>query len=147
MEEFFSYQFQSTSIAVFTFIGLTLVGFGLGLMFWIDFRRRFIDRGQIAGLVVIIVGTLLGMYFGYLTTQPGYFKNLKANTDGIWLDYHWFAAPVFLGWNEIERIEIQRDRLLVISKSADSYKSPVVYRDNQTQLLQSVTSWMPREGK
>ena len=147
MEEVFSREFQSSSMAAFTFLGLTVIGSGLGFAFWLDFRRRFENGGNVAGTIVLIAGTLLGVGFGYLTTQPGHFKNLTADKDGIGIDYGFLTSRVFLRWKDVENVEIQRDRLTITSMSGDSFQSPVVYRGEQSQLVQSIIAFMPDGGR
>jgi len=146
MEEVFSYELRSSAITMFTFVGLTLVGFGLGLVFWLDFRRRFLGRGRIAGRVVMIGGTLLGAGFGYLATQPGYFKKLTADDLGMALDYYLFSEDVFLRWGDVDRVAIEQDRLLVTGRSGDRYQSVVVYRGDQASLVRSITRLMPDDS-
>jgi hypothetical protein len=143
MEEVFSHEFRSASITVFTFVGLSLVGFGLGFMFWLDFRRRFVSGRRVAGRVVLIGGTLLGAVFGYFATQPGYFKKLTADSLGITLEYYLFGSDVVLGWNDVDGVAIEQDRLLVTGKSGDGYQSVVVYRGEQALLERSITRLMP----
>ena len=143
MEELFSHQFRSVSIVVFTFGGLAFVGFCLGLMFWLDFRTRFSKGWRIAGLIVLFTGSLLGVFFGYQATQPEYFKKLTANNDGIRLEYYMFTEDVLLSWSDIESISIQQNRLIINRKQGDSYGSPVVYRGDQAQLMQSINLLMP----
>ena len=143
MEQAFLYQFQSAYITWLILGGLALVGFGLGFMFWLDFRKRFSRGGHIAGLIVLFAGSFLGAFFGYQATQPEYFKKLTANDDGIRLTYHLFAEDVFLRWSEVETISIQNDRLVIEAGRAENFRSPVVFRGNQAQLLSSVTRLVP----
>lgn len=146
MEQTVSYQFQSLYITWVIFGGLAFVGFGLGFMFWLDFRTRFSTAGNIAGLVVLLAGSLLGTLFGYQATQPGYFKQLTANEGGVNLRYYLPAADVAVGWSEIERISILDDRLLIQTHQEVAYSSPVVYRGDQDQLLSALTLLMANDS-
>ena len=143
MEELLSYHFGSVSIMVFTFFGLTFVGFGLGFGFWLDFRRRSSKDWHIAGWIVLFAGLLIGAFFGYQATQPESFKKLTANHDGIRLEYYMFTEDVLLGWNDIESILIKNNRLIINKKQGGSHVSPVVYRGDQAQLMQSINILMP----
>jgi hypothetical protein len=143
MEQIFSYQFQSISITLIIFSGLTFVGAGLGFMFWLDFRKRISKGGYVAGLIVLIAGALLGAFFGYEATQPRYFKMMTANYDGIRLEYYLFTNDVLLRWVDIKNIVVQQNRLMINTKQGDAYKSPVVYRGDQGRLLKSVTQFIP----
>jgi hypothetical protein len=138
MEQIFSYQFQSESIAWLIFGGLTFVGVGLGYMFRLDFRKRFSKRGNLAGLMVLVAGSLLGVVLGYRAAQPAYFKKLTASTDGIRLEYYPLTADVLLPWNDIESISLQQNRLSIRGRQGVDYRSPVVYRGDQERLLQSL---------
>ena len=139
----FSSIFHAESVTWFVFCGLTFVGFGLGLMFWIDFRRRYLRHGKVAGIIVWVVGSLLGVFFGYLATQPEYFKVLTADNDGIRLRYYLLANDVLLPWNEIKDISIKQNPLVVETTHDQSYRSSVVYRGAQSRLLESITQLMP----
>lgn len=145
MQEIFSYQFQSTSLAIFTFLAFIFIGSGFGFMFWLDFRKRFAVGGHAAGLFVLIVGTLVGLGFGYLSTQPGYIAHVTATREGLTLDYLLFAPRVSLAWDAVDKIDIQQHRLLILDKGGDRYISPVVYRGDQKMMLQSIRALMPED--
>jgi len=145
MEQTFLYQFQSVYITWFIFGGVTFVGFGFGFAFWLDFRRRLSKSWQIAGLIVLFSGSLIGVFFGYQATQPEYFKKLTANNDGIRIAYHLFTSDVFLRWSDIRTISIHSNRLVIETKKAAGYRSPVVYRGDQEELLSSISRLMPSD--
>lgn len=147
MGEVFSYELRSAFITTFTLVGIALVGFGLGFMFRLDFRRRFESGGRLAGRVVMIGGTLLGAVFGYLATQPGHFKRLTADNLGMTLDYHLPGGHVFLEWNDVDSVGIRQDRLLVIGRSGESHRSVVVYRGDQAPLIRSITRLRPTDSR
>jgi hypothetical protein len=137
MEEFV-HQLQSPAMPWIIGLGLALVGFGMGLLSWVDFRRRFPRGGRAAGWIALIAGTLLGTGAGYLATQPGYFKALAADAGGIRLDYGPFARGVFLAWDEVQRVDIRNDRLLIATRSGDRHRSMVVYRGDQQALASAL---------
>lgn len=144
MGQVFSYQFQSELSALFIFWGLTAVGTGLGFMFWLDFRRRTSSAWRIAGTTVLFSGALLGAFFGYLSTQPEYFKKLSADNDGIRLEYHLLTEDIFLHWSDIKSISFQAHRLIIIGgRPVVTYSSPVVYHNEQEPLLRSLKRMMP----
>lgn len=145
MEQIFSHQFQSASITLLIFGGLTFVGTGLGFMFWLYFRKHYSKWGHAAGLAVLAGGSLLGVVFGYQAAQPGYFLTLTANNDGIRLEYCIHTEDVFLGWSDIESISVQQNRLIIEGRQGASYESPVVHRGDQVRLLQSITELMPSD--
>ena len=146
MELTFTYQFGSPSIVYLTFLGITFVGFALGVGFWLDFRRRFVKRGAVAGLVVLIAGTLMGGAAGYFGTQPGHFRRLSAKGDGIVLTYYVPPSSVRLAWNEIGQAAIKENRLEFVDKAGNTYSSPVVYRGDQDELLQSMQRFIAKEN-
>jgi hypothetical protein len=146
MEQVVLYQFQSESIARLIFAGVTIVGVGLGSMFWLDFRRRSSRSWHIAGVLVMVSGLLLGLAFGYRATQPEYFKKLAANNDGLALEYYLFSEDAFLPWSAIENISIQEDRLIVDGGPAGTHSSPVVYRGDQNRLLRSLLRFLPESN-
>ncbi|NEX23110.1 hypothetical protein G3480_22895 [Thiorhodococcus mannitoliphagus] len=145
MEQTFLYQFQSVYMTWYILGGVTFVGFGLGFAFWLDFRRRLSQSWHIAGLIVLFAGSLIGVFFGYQATQPEYFKKLTANDDGIRFAYHLFTSDVFLRWSDIRAMSIQNNRLVIETRQAATYSSPVVYRGNQEQLLSSISRLMPTD--
>lgn len=145
MEQTFLYQFQSVYITRIIFGGIALVGFGLGFAFLLDFRRRLSRSWHIAGLVVLSAGSLIGVFFGYHATQPEYFEKLTATNDGIRLAYHLFASDVFLRWSDIRTISIHDNRLVIETRQAAVYGSPVVYRGDQKRLLSSISRLMPSD--
>ncbi len=138
MQELFFHEFRSTSLEYYIFLGLTLIGFALGLMFWKDFRKRFDRGGRLASWIILFVGMLMGMFFGYLAIQPEYFKNISANAEGITLRYSLFTSNITLVWEDIDQLELQQDKLVIIDKNGTNYHSPVVYQGDQTQLMQSL---------
>jgi len=139
----FVYEFGSPSLSLYLFLGLTLVGFGLGLAFWLDFRRRYRRGGRLAGSVVLIAGTLMGAGFGYLAGQPKYFKDLSVDAQGMSLEYGFPASRVWLPWHEIEEVEMRADRLVLTTRDGTRYRSPVVYRGEQEQLMHSIKMVLP----
>jgi hypothetical protein len=140
MEDLLSYQFRSPFTVMFIFAGLALAGFGLGFMFWLDFRRRFAEKGRLAGWFVLCAGGLVGAFFGYQATQPQYFKELTARGDGVRLEYFLFADAVVARWSEIESVSIVRDRLVIDGKQGERYVSPVIHRGDQAKLIRSIES-------
>jgi hypothetical protein len=94
-------------------------------------------------VIVLVAGSLLGIVLGYHATQPAYFMKLTANDDGIQLEYGLFTKYVFLPWMDIENISIQKYQLIILGKRGERYASPVVYRGEQSRLLQSVTQAVP----
>jgi len=108
MEQFFSYQFQSESTTLFIFWGMTIMGSGLGFMFWLDFFRRSSSAWRMAAATVLLSGASLGGFFGYLSAQPEYFKRLSANDERIRLEYYLLHKQVFLRWEDIQSIFFMR---------------------------------------
>lgn len=145
MDQTFLYQFQSAYITCIIFGGITFVGFSLGFVFWLDFRRRLSKSWRIAGLIVLFAGSLIGFIFGYQATQPEYFKKLTANNDGIHLAYHLFTRDVFLSWSDIRTISIHNNRLVIETRQEADYSSLIVYRGDQEQLLSSISRLMPSD--
>lgn len=146
MEQVFSYQFQSESVALLIFAGLAFAGLGLGSMFWIDFRRRSSVAWHVAGTLAMVSGLLMGLAFGYRATQPEYFKRLTAGNEGLALDYHLFGEDALLGWSDIEDISIRGDRLVVEAGPAGRHASAVVYRGDQDRLLRSLACLLHEQG-
>ncbi|WP_213380964.1 hypothetical protein [Allochromatium tepidum] len=146
MEEIFSYQFHSESTVRLIFGGLTVVGVGLGTLFWIDFRRRSSRSWRIAGVLVMIAGLLLGAIFGYRATQPEYFKRLAADNDGLALEYYLFSEDVFLRWDTVNSITVRENRLIVDGGALGTYRSSVVYRGDQDRLLGVLACFLPEGG-
>lgn len=134
------HSFQSPVVSWVIGLGLTLVGFGMGLTAWMDFPRRFPRGGRAAGRVVLIAGTLLGAAAGHLATQPGSFKQIAADAGGIRLDYGPFAPDAVLDWDEVERIGLRDHRVLIETRSGDMHRSMVVHRGDQRSLEQSLAT-------
>lgn len=146
MENIFSYQFQSESTVRLIFGGLTFIGVGLGSVFWSDFRKRSSRSWRIAGVLVMIAGSLLGVTFGYRATQPEYFKSLTAGDDGLALEYYLFGEDVFLRWDAVKSISIRENRLIVDGGPLEIHRSPVVYRGDQDRLLGVLSCFLPESG-
>jgi hypothetical protein len=124
------------------FGGLTLAGLSLGFLFWLNFRARFSRGGHAAGLNALNAlnaGILLGALFGYQATQPGYFKALAGDHDGIRLEYYLPGNDILPRWGDIESVGIPKDRLTIIARQGAIYTSSVVYVGDQAGLLRSLT--------
>lgn len=126
------------------FVGVSLVGVLLGLMFWIDFRRRFARSGPMAAWIVLVAGALIGVGFGHKATQPAYFKHLAADREQITLRYLLPTVHVELPWSQVTNVSIRDDRLMVAT-AVDTFTSPVIYRPDQRQLLDSLVAVRPRD--
>ena len=143
METVFSYEFRSPILLWYIFLGLFFVGFVLGLLFFIGFRRRFPSYGREAGWTVLVVATLMGCSAGFIAAQPDYFNHLIADRGSLTLTYHLPRQQVQLEWTDIEDVRIERNRVAVICHDGSVYASPVVYRGARDDLIQSIRTVMP----
>ena len=143
MDDSITYQFQSMAMQALVCCAITFVGSGLGCAFWIDFRRRTGRGWARAGTVVWVLGTLIGLGFGMLSTQPGQVTRLTASRSGLRLESGLLGPTVELAWSEVRVVDIQRDRLVVETGRGAVFTSAVVYRGDQQKLLWSIAARRP----
>ena len=144
MMEIFTQHFGlSISVTYFVFLGIALIGFGLGFAFWIGYRKSQSQKYHYLANFVWIFSTVIGLIFGYLSTQPFYFRQLTVTGHGFEVVYILPHKMVFLNWDNIESIVIRHNRLVITAKSLKTYTSPVIYLGDQNDIIKSIMTIRP----